>query len=148
MRYDVGSVVEAETALDYFNGFHDGFILELTLRSHDRFQARGVHEVSGRLDLRILFAHYNYRDGEPPADQLVDAHFLEVRDVAADFPLWHGEWAIIDLRIEPAMRRFGSREERCLAARVLHHRLVDGQWQTCEGLSFTFRRAELKEVEP
>lgn len=139
MRYEVGTAAEAEAALRYFNGFHDGFIRELTLRSHDRFEARGVHEMSGRLDLDILFAHYNYRDGEPPADQLVDARFLEVRDVVADFPLTHGEWAIIDLRIEAVE---GAR----LAATVLHHRLVDGQWTMAEGLRFTFRRAELREI--
>jgi len=95
--------------------------------------------MSGRLDLDILFAHYNYRDGEPPADQLVDARFLEVRDVVADFPLTHGEWAIIDLRIEAVE---GAR----LAATVLHHWLVDGQWTMAEGLRFTFRRVELREI--
>jgi hypothetical protein len=147
MRYLLETAVEAEAALRYFNHFHDGFIRNLILRSHDRFEARGVHVMSGQLDLEILFAHYNYRDGEPPADQLVAASFLEVRDVIADFPLWHGEWAILDLRIEGGRRRAGSGEEPCLSARLLHHRLVDGQWATGEGLRFTFQRAELEEME-
>jgi hypothetical protein len=141
MRYEVGTTAEAEAALGYFNGFHDGFIRELTLRSHDRFEARGVHRMSGRLDLDIVFAHYNYRDGEPPADQLVAAHFREVRDVVADFPLLHGEWAIVDVRIDAAP---GDR----LSASVLHHRLANGEWATCEGLRFSFSRAELRELEP
>jgi hypothetical protein len=67
----VASPGEAEAVLDYFNGFHDGFIKRLTLVSHDYFEARGTQVCSGRLDLELLIAHYNYRDGEPPADQVV-----------------------------------------------------------------------------
>jgi hypothetical protein len=141
MRLEVRTIGEAETALDYFNRFHDGFIRELTLRSHDRFEARGVHEMTGRLDLAILFAHYNYREGEPPADQLIEARFFEVRDVVADFPLTQHEWAIMDLQVEPA-------GEARLSARLLHHRLLDNRWTVAEGLRFTFARAELLELEP
>jgi hypothetical protein len=141
VRFEIGSVADAEAALRYFNGFHDGFIRELTLTSQDRFRARGVHEMSGRLDLLIRFAHYNYREGEPPADQVVEARFLEVRDLVADFPLRHDEWAIMGLDIE------GVTQSR-LRARLHLDRLVDGEWRSCEGLSFTFHRAELHEVEP
>lgn len=141
MRYELRSAAEGEAALEYFNAFHDGFVRQLTLRSHDRFEARGVHWMSGRLDLDIVFAHYNYRGGEPPADQLVAAHFFEVRDLTADFPMLHGEWAILALRLEAAP---GGR----LAASLLQHRLVDGQWAAREGLRFTFSRAELLEPDP
>src|ERR671917_581753 len=62
---------EVEAILEYFNGFHDGFIKKLTLSSHDYFERRGVQACSGRLDLDLVIAHYNYRSGEPPANQLV-----------------------------------------------------------------------------
>jgi hypothetical protein len=61
---------EAAAILEYFNGFHDGFIKQLILSSYDYFERRGVQACSGRLDLEVVIAHYNYRDGEPPADQL------------------------------------------------------------------------------
>ena len=56
----ITNLSEAEAVLDYFNGFHDGFIKQLTLISHDRFEARGVQASSERLTLEITLAHYNY----------------------------------------------------------------------------------------
>jgi hypothetical protein len=107
----VRTLAEATVALEYFNAFHDGFIRELTLRSHDRFEARGVHAMSGRLDLDIRFAHYNYREGEPPADQMIRATFRQVRDLETDIPHWHGEWSIDRVEIERALRRAGAGQE-------------------------------------
>jgi hypothetical protein len=138
-RFAVTTPAAAVAALDFFNGFHDGFIRELTLRSHDRFEARGVHEISGWLDLDIAFAHYNYRSGEPPADQLVRARFTRVSALVADFPLAQGEWSIDRLEIEAG-------DDAGLIARLVQHRLVDGAWTTAEGLRFAFRTAEIEEV--
>jgi hypothetical protein len=142
----LGTLPEATAALEYFNAFHDGFIRELVLRSHDRFEARGVHAMSGRLDLDIRFAHYNYREGEPPADQLIRATFRQVRDLRTDIPHWHGEWAIDRVEIETAVRRAGAGEEACLLGRIVHHRLVDGAWTTHEGIRFTFADGEMEEL--
>ena len=139
MTFTIATPAQADAALEYFNGFHDGFIRELTLRSHDRFEARGVHEISGRLDLEIVFAHYNYRSGEPPADQLVRARFDAVAGLVADFPLAQGEWSIDRLELGPDGH--GG-----LLARLHQHRLIDGAWTTREGLRFTCRRAELEEL--
>jgi hypothetical protein len=49
----VATPEEAEAVLEYFNGFHDGFIKQLTLTSHDYFEARGTQVCSGRLDLEL-----------------------------------------------------------------------------------------------
>jgi hypothetical protein len=57
---------EAAAILEYFNGFHDGFIKRLTLNSFDYFESRGVQACSGRLDLELVIAHYNYRNGNLP----------------------------------------------------------------------------------
>jgi hypothetical protein len=146
VTHPVRTAAEAASALTYFNAFHDGLMLELTLRSGDRFVARGVHELSGHLELDILFAHYNYRSGEPPADQRIRARFQVVREVAADFPLGDGEWSIDRLVIEPGTRRHGGAEEPCLVARVHQHCLADGAWRTRVGLAFSFRAAEVEEL--
>ncbi|HUF35167.1 MAG TPA: hypothetical protein VMN37_04410 [Gemmatimonadales bacterium] len=144
-RY-IATAAEAVAELEYFNGFHDGFIRELVLRSDDRFEARGVHTMSGRLDLDLLLAHYNYRAGEPPADQLIRARFRQVRDLVMDVPHRHGEWSIDRIRIDSGVRPGWSGDEPCLVARVFHHRLVSGAWTTAEGIGFTFLEADLEEL--
>ena len=144
--FPLRTAAEAEAALDYFNAFHDGFIRTLTLRSHDAFEARGVHHVSGRLDLELLFAHYNYRRGQPPADQLVRARFERVSGLRADLPFAHGEWSIDRVEIEMDPPVPGSGTERRLATRIVHHRLVNGAWTTAEGLRFAFGEGEIEEV--
>jgi hypothetical protein len=142
----VASLDQARAALEYFNAFHDGFIRRLALISHDVFEARGVHTLSGRLDLELDLAHYNYRDGEPPADQIVELRFTEVRDLWVDLPYANGEWAIVDLRVSSATRTGFGNEEQCLQATMRHHRLDEGQWTVCEVLRFTFKAAEFTEV--
>ena len=82
----VATPEQAEEVLEYFNGFHDGFIKRLSLVSYDYFEARGVQVCSGRLDLELEIAHYNYRNGEPPADQVVHARFTHVRHLHAEMP--------------------------------------------------------------
>ncbi|HYC33456.1 MAG TPA: hypothetical protein VEB59_14305 [Gemmatimonadales bacterium] len=133
------SATDSSAAVEYFNGFHDGFVRELTLRSHDRFEARGAQEVSGRLDLEIVFAHYNYRSGEPPADQLVRARFVRVSALVADFRLTQGAWFIDRLEIDAG-------GEGGLVARLFQQRLVDGAWGSGEELRFTFASGEMEEL--
>jgi hypothetical protein len=38
---------EAAAILEYFNGFHDGFIKQLTLSSYDYFERRGCRPARG-----------------------------------------------------------------------------------------------------
>ena len=146
MIYPVTTLEQARAALEYFNGFHDGFVRKLGLVSHDVFEARGVHTLSGRLDLELDVAHYNYREGEPPADQIVELRFAEVRDLWMDLPYTFGEWAIIELRLASATRTAFGKAEPCLAAAMLHHRLEEEHWAEREVLWFTFRSAEFTEV--
>ncbi len=146
MSRHIATAADADAALEYFNAFHDGFIRRLTLRSHDRFEARGAQRMSGRLDLAVLFAHYNYRNGEPPADQLVRARFHQVRDLLLDLPQRHGEWSIDRVEIGSATRAAPAGEEACLLLRLMQHHLVDGAWTTREALRFSFLDAALDEV--
>ena len=139
---------EAAAILEYFNGFHDGFIKQLTLNSFDYFESRGVHACSGRLDLELVIAHYNYRDGEPPANQVVNARFTHVRDLRADVPGRAAEWAIMNVHIEPGVRLSDLDEEPCFYARLLHNRLEKDRWVHRQALGFTFREAEFHEPRP
>ena len=81
MDLKIASLESAKDGLDYFNGFHDGFIRDLRLVSHDWFADRGVQRLTRDFDLEILFAHYKYGQGEPPPDRLVSAQFAQVKEL-------------------------------------------------------------------
>jgi hypothetical protein len=136
---------DAAAILEYFNGFHDGFIKQLTLNSYDYFERWGVQACSGRLDLELVIAHYNYRNGEPPADQLIHARFKHVRDLQADMPGKAAEWTIMNTHFEPGVRPTDRAEEPCFYARLLHNRLEEVQWVHHQVLGFSFREAEFFE---
>lgn len=139
---------EAAAILEYFNGFHDGFIKQLTLNSFDYFESRGVQACSGRLDLELVIAHYNYRNGEPPANQVVHARFTHVRDLQAGMPGRAAEWTIMNVHIEAGVRHSDLAEEPCFYARLLHNRLDEGRWVHHQALGFSFREAEFYEPGP
>jgi hypothetical protein len=139
---------EAAAILEYFNGFHDGFIKRLTLSSYDYFERRGVQACSGRLDLEVVIAHYNYRDGEPPADQLVHASFRHVRNLQVNMPGKAAEWTIMNVHFERGVRPSDLAEEPCFYARLLQNRLDDGRWVHYQALGFSFQEAEFYELDP
>lgn len=136
---------EAAAVLEYFNGFHDGFIRRLTLSSYDYFERRGVQACSGRLDLDLVIAHYNYRNGEPPADQVVNARFSHVRHLHADMPGNVAEWTITNVHFDRGVRPTDWAEEPCFYARFLQNRLEGDQWVHRLALGFSFRKAEFYE---
>ena len=141
----VAAPEQADEVLGYFNGFHDGFIRRLTLVSYDYFEARGVQVCSGRLDLELEIAHYNYRNGEPPADQLVHARFTHVRHLHADMPGNAAEWSLANVHFEHGTRPTVRTEEPCFYARFLQYRLEGGEWVLHEALGFSFREAGFRE---
>jgi hypothetical protein len=78
----------AASVLDYFNGFHDGFMKRIVLTSQDRIEEDLSQTCTGVFDVEIDFAHYNYPDGANPFhshNQIVRAQFRNVRDIVADF---------------------------------------------------------------
>jgi hypothetical protein len=144
----VATAEEARAVLEYFNGFHDGFIKRLTLISYDYFEARGVQACSGRLDLELAIAHYNYREGEPQADQVVQARFADVRHLHADMPGNAAEWSLINVHFYHGTRLRERVEEPCFYARFLQNRLDNDRWVLYQPLDFSFREAEFSEVPP
>ena len=139
---------EATAIVEYFNGFHDGFIKQLTLSSYDYFERRGVQACSGRLDLEMVIAHYNYREGEPPADQLVHASFRHVRNLQVDMPGKVADWTIMNVHFERGVRPSDLAEEPCFYARLLQNRLDDGRWVHYQALGFSFQEAQFYEPDP
>jgi len=144
----LGTPEEAAAILAYFNGFHDGFIKQLTLNSYDYFERRGVQACSGRLDLEVVIAHYNYREGEPPADQLVHARFTQVRDLQVNMSGKAAEWTIMNVHFERGIRPSDLAEEPCFYARLLQNRLDEGRWVHYQALGFSFQEAEFYETGP
>jgi hypothetical protein len=139
-------VEQAAEALEYFNGFHDGFIRRFSLISHDTFEDRDTHVTTGLLDLEILFAHSNYRSGLPPFDQLVQARFFQVRGLLLNFTGQPADWPITNVRVGLEAPTTTATPPR-LRARLIQPRLIDNsQWQHVEALTFSFHSGELFET--
>ena len=141
---------DRETAVEidaYFNGFHDGFIRSLTLRSGDRFVAYGPsvteigHEISGELSVEFEIAHYNYDQGRQAYDRVVRARFFDVAQFHLDLrPVKAVEWPITSLEFHP------EPEEPLRFRLVLTlGRFENDEWSTRQFDLFTFSRAEFIE---
>lgn len=137
---------EAARVVDYFNAFHDGFIRRLALVSHDVHESRHAHLTTGRLDLEIVFAHCNYREGEPGPDQLVEARFERIAELAVAFTGEPADWPISSFEIEPIpLTPVGSAP--AFIARLIQPRLVDARrWEHARAMSFRFASATFCEV--
>jgi hypothetical protein len=141
----VTTAAEAAAVVAYFNAFHDGFIRRLTLVSHDVHTSRDVHLTTGRLDLEIVFAHCNYREGAPAPDQLVEARFEQIAGLALAFTGQPADWPILSLELGPAPDAVGRAPT--FLARLVQPRLVDTRrWEHAEALTFGFASAAFREV--
>jgi len=146
--YIINNLGEAEAALDYFNGFHDGFIKQLTLISHDQFEARGVQAGGGGLRLKITFAHYNYQQDSKPVDQLIKTSFFKVMNVAIDFSGLSYEWSVNHLNFFETQRALEDGQEvACLGLSLVQSRLNPRrEWELHDDVRCTFSRAEFEEL--
>lgn len=144
---------DSRRILDRFNGFHDGFIHKLLLRSHDAFTKEGpevtdiAHQLSGRFDVRIDIAHYNYGQGTQPHDQIVRCFFRNVQDFYLDLrgskPY---EWPINNVEISPETREDPTgKTEVCFSLNFLWSKLVDQSWEVYKTRLLTFQEAEFEE---
>lgn len=134
---------DAESILDYFNGFHDGFIKQLILKSQDEFKEWGHQLCTGNLSLEIIFAHYNYATGTRPHTQIIEARFDKVKDLSIKFSGKSHEWSIINVLITKVTRTsVDGSIEPCFRAVLLQNRLdEDQEWHTHKDLEFTFSEA-------
>ena len=148
MPHQIANLSEAETSLDYFNGFHDGFIKQLTLISHDRFETRGVQTNRERLTLEITLAHYNYQQDTKPAHQLIKVRFFEVMNLSFDVSGLSYEWSINHVAFFETQRTLeDGQAAACLGLSLVQSRLNPRrEWELHEDARFTFSRAEFEEL--
>ena len=148
----VSSEESAAKALDYFNGFHDGFMKRIVLESRDRISEDLSQSCTGMFDVEIDFAHYNYSEGaEPfhPHNQIVRAEFRNVQDILTDFREGFLGNTIINLSIVSANRRRAGQcsTEGCLGLRLARHYYLEDQrrYELRESQLFTFTEATFVE---
>lgn len=151
-QFEVNSAAAADSALDYFNGFHDGFIRRIEIVSRDRFEEIGAQTADGIYDVTIDFSHYNYRSGEEPfhpVDQIVEAEFGDVEDILVDLARDYLGSPITALYIEAERRRRNlmPEPEDCLALSWGRQRYVEEErrYEFRKERLFTFSRAEFRE---
>jgi hypothetical protein len=151
-KYLVSSEESAARALDYFNGFHDGFMKRIAIESHDEMGADQSQSCTGLFDVVIEFAHYNYANGQAPFhphNQIVHAEFRNVQDIVADFRYEFMGNAIIGFSIVSVTRRAAGRTgERALGLRFSRHFLLADQrrHELRESQLFTFTEATFIEL--
>jgi hypothetical protein len=138
---------EAAAILEYFNGFHDGFIKQLTLNSYGYFERWGCRPARG-----VWTSSWRSRTTTTATGNLrrtrSSTRFTHVRDLQADMPGRAAEWRIMNVHIEPGVRPSDLAEEPCFYARLLQNRLDEGQWVHHKALGFPEREAEFYEPRP
>ena len=156
MAYTVENAREVERTLEHFNYFHDGFIQQVELISRDRFEQRGpaytdrAHVCTGRFEVVLNIAHYNYGQGEQPYQRLITCRFEDVRDFALDLRGQQAhDWPITRIDISEVTRAKSltpGRVEQALELRLMRPFLVDGaRWERREQTLFSFSRATFEE---
>ena len=138
--------------LDYFNGFHDGFMKRIAIESQDRIDEDLGQTCTGLFDVHIDFAHYNYpgkTNPFHPYDQIIEAHFRDVQDILVDFRGGFLGNTIISLTVVAATRRKGGQTEmeRCLELRLGRHFYLEAErrYEFSECGLFTFTNARFAE---
>ena len=146
---------EAATVLDYFNGFHDGFMKRIAITSSDEIDEDHGQTCTGVFAVEIDLAHYNYEDNDSPFhpyDQIVSATFCEVQDVFCDFREGFLGSTIISLSVAPANRHKGgsSATERCLSLQLARHYHIEEfrRYELRQSQLFTFAEATFREKAP
>ena len=151
--YVVSTEESAARALDYFNGFHDGFMKRIVIESRDRIGADRGQSCTGLFDVTIDFAHYNYPDGAAPFhpyNQIVRAKFRNVQDIVSDFRQGFTGNTIIGFSISSVNRRAAGQtgDEHGLGLRFSRHFLLEDQrrHELRESQLFTFSEATFVEL--
>ena len=136
----IHSEESAARALDYFNGFHDGFIRRIVLESRDRIHEDLSQSCSGVFEVKMDISHYNYRDGAEPFhayNQIVRAEFRNAQGILLDLGEGFLGNTIISLTITAGNRRRAGESSRapCLSLHLARHYYLEQE-----------RRHELREV--
>ncbi|MBZ5590707.1 MAG: hypothetical protein LAP39_00610 [Acidobacteriia bacterium] len=146
--FALSSVAEANKILDYFNGFHDGFIRRMVIESRDRINEDLSQTCTGVFEVEIDLAHYNYpagAEGFHPYSQIVRARFRNVQDILCDFREGFLGNTILSLSVVSANRLRGGETatEPCLCLRLARHFYLaeERRYELRETQLFTFTDA-------
>jgi hypothetical protein len=152
-RWTLETPADAKRILDHFNGFHDGFLHAISLRSHDVFHRGGpevtdiAHLLTGAFDAIVEIAHYNYAAGTQPHDRVVRGTFENVREFHLDLRGAEShDWPIYEVTIEACegSEDAGTSGPR-LAFSLCRRRLIGSEWVPHTDRLFTFERARFEE---
>ncbi len=153
--FAIHSEETAARALDYFNGFHDGFIRTIVVESRDRIHEDLSQSCSGVFDVKMELWHYNYRDGAEPFHshtQMVHAEFRNVQGILLDLGEGFLGNTILSLTITAENRRRGgeSSSESCLSLHLARHYYLEQErrHELRAAALFTFTDATFTEGPP
>jgi hypothetical protein len=143
--FAVSSGEAAARALDYFNGFHDGFMKRIVFESQDRIGEDRSQSCTGVFDVQIDFAHYNYAEAAEPFhshNQIVHAEFRNVQDILLNLRGGFLGNTIISLSIARGKRRKAGQTgtELCLGLHLARHYYLEEhrRYELRQSRLFTF----------
>lgn len=158
MKFPLKSAADAVEVLEYFNWFHDAFIKNFTVNSLDRFVAAkslkppaDIQCESGcGYQVRIDFAHYNYKMGKRNAKRIIRATFSNPEDILFDLTLPPGSSSartIQKVEIAPTIVR--APEERATLDLFVVWNVVlnDRAWHTVRAKVLRFDHAQFQEIQ-
>lgn len=147
-RFSIQNAEDARAAIEYFNGFHDGFPKRILAVSQDEMQEDGSQSVTGLFHLAIDFQHYNYSArGRPlqPYSQVVRTEFHGVRDLFWDLREGFLGNTVMNVSVREArrLRRGSAVPEPCLALHLARQYYLEEhrRWEYRESQWFTFTSA-------
>ena len=86
----IKDITSAQEALDYFGGFHDGYIKSVKFISDARHDVDSVLQSAGlylheTLSLEMEIGHFNYDWPNVPYDRMISLKFTDVENPNAEF---------------------------------------------------------------
>jgi len=151
----VGSEKEAKAVIEYFNGFHDGFLKRVLLVCNDTFEKEGpdewniAHQLTGDFDCILEVAHYNYGNRIQPLSRIVRCTFKGVHEFCLDL---HGvaahEWPIKNTYMETVdWEHEHGNSKQCLSLSFLWSKLIENQWSDRKAQILLFTEATFEEID-
>ncbi len=154
MQFILKRVEDAARILEYYHSFHDAFFKKIVISSRDEFlleDRSNLQEpgpvsqlMTGKFDVEIWLAHYNYSKWTGTLDHCVRATFRGVRDIRIDLSAsdeYEADVCIINLKIGSISANPMLYLEVCRD--IL---LPDGKWRQRSDRLFCFEEAEFQET--
>ncbi len=144
----VSSIQEAKPVLEYFKGFHDGFVRRFAVLADVCNQDKPRASSGEAVDLEIAIDCTGHTMEGHSAQQRVVARFYRVRGLSTPVGGLSSEFSLDGLSMTETFRTAANGDrERCLRAALVQPRAAEGRDRKRQkGLVFTFRSAEFTEI--